>query len=812
MAKDDYRPEGRYITAQDVADRLLPDLYIHEVLLWAPDLFAYTSYLLSMTSAYQLVVSPPSKKTWQPEPEEIKKWLQNKASRNLNSWITQAVEDWPPKRQIDIKKKVRDTVNALGTILSELDKEYENLIDERKNDTSKKFPSYWNLLVEKTGQEWQRLLNTLGPEDCDQIDDTYHLGETKPSEDEFKEHRRVRQSELLRIVLTHTPPLLLACWSFFYHEVTRESKEGGKLRITDLLCNRDDHLRNHFYRNRLWNVSQSLLTMHAIADIASAGFGVSESASTAKKAFKFADRLLFGRAKGVYKDQMFFSGGSLSTFNTERVRVLPKRHNPPVGITLRSISSNLAFHQSSVDIVWRKAQNNPLGSRLLIENKTLKTPKTPETISILLFPFPLTVRTKDFREDNSSSKYLSICRDRKKKYFAYDPRFESRRQTEEEIKKTTLDVARKDREKAIKYSVDKSEEIYAERESERICKLIQAANEEHKDDKPVDVIIFPEAALNARTFESIEEKLKGFEKEEERPSLIIAGVRESQSDIVDDKDRPQNDVRDVNFPRNAVYCKYYNSENKNYYTKRDKDNEEIKGYPVPPSPTNPLDWETLRPRYVTPRYKQYKHHRWHLNKSQIQQYGLTSVLETDTEWFESIKIPKRRVSFLNLGDRLTISHLICEDLARQDPIAELIRHVGPSLVVAILMDGPQLRTRWSARYATVLADDPGCSVITLTSIGMAHRHNSQFGLMSRVIGLWNDSTSSNQREIELDYGAEAVLLTVEIGESLESTADGRTEVRATTKLSLQDVIQIYPRPDSTPKKKERKQKNNHKKV
>src|SRR5687768_17746605 len=37
--------------------------------------------------------------------------------------------------------------------------------------------------------------------------------------------------------------------------------------------------------------------------------------------------------------------------------------------------------------------------------------------------------------------------------------------------------------------------------------------------------------------------------------------------------------------------------------------------------------------------------------------------------------------------------LICEDLARQDPIAELVRHVGPTLVVTILMDGPQLKNR-----------------------------------------------------------------------------------------------------------------------
>jgi hypothetical protein len=60
------RPEGDSITAEDVAQRLMPTGNIHEVLLWPPDLFAFTSYILTLTSAYQLVVSPPSGKHWPP--------------------------------------------------------------------------------------------------------------------------------------------------------------------------------------------------------------------------------------------------------------------------------------------------------------------------------------------------------------------------------------------------------------------------------------------------------------------------------------------------------------------------------------------------------------------------------------------------------------------------------------------------------------------------------------------------------------------------------------------------------------------------
>ena len=59
--------------------------------------------------------------------------------------------------------------------------------------------------------------------------------------------------------------------------------------------------------------------------------------------------------------------------------------------------------------------------------------------------------------------------------------------------------------------------------------------------------------------------------------------------------------------------------------------------------------------------------------------------------------------------------------AEPEPAAELIRAVGPNLLIALLMDGPQLSNRWPARYAAVLAEDPGTSVLTLTSLGMAER-------------------------------------------------------------------------------------------
>jgi hypothetical protein len=62
----------------------------------------------------------------------------------------------------------------------------------------------------------------------------------------------------------------------------------------------------------------------------------------------------------------------------------------------------------------------------------------------------------------------------------------------------------------------------------------------------------------------------------------------------------------------------------------------------------------------------------------------------------------------------TLTTLICEDLAWNDSCQELVHAIGPNLVFTLLMNGPQLKTRWPARYAKILADDPGSSVLSIT--------------------------------------------------------------------------------------------------
>lgn len=107
--------------------------------------------------------------------------------------------------------------------------------------------------------------------------------------------------------------------------------------------------------------------------------------------------------------------------------------------------------------------------------------------------------------------------------------------------------------------------------------------------------------------------------------------------------------------------------------------------------------------------EQEKHHRWKLDNSQIMQYSLGSSLYHAKAWWEHIDISTRRLSFVRLAPWLNICALICEDLARPDPAGDIVRAVAPNLVVSLLMDGPQLMSRWASRHAATLAEDPGSS-------------------------------------------------------------------------------------------------------
>jgi len=182
--------------------------------------------------------------------------------------------------------------------------------------------------------------------------------------------------------------------------------------------------------------------------------------------------------------------------------------------------------------------------------------------------------------------------------------------------------------------------------------------------------------------------------------------------------------------------------------------------------------------------KQSKHHRWRLDASQVDQYGLGDAFRKKEFWWEHIELGERRLHFLNLNTWLGVTVLICEDLARQEPVSELVRAVGPTMLVALLMDGPQLLRRWPGRYAAVLADDPGTSVLTLTSVGMARLSKPKDGPPSSVFALWNDAKS---RPVEIGFEndqAVGVVLKLRRETFEEWTADGRSDFGETSYLLL----------------------------
>lgn len=169
-----------------------------------------------------------------------------------------------------------------------------------------------------------------------------------------------------------------------------------------------------------------------------------------------------------------------------------------------------------------------------------------------------------------------------------------------------------------------------------------------------------------------------------------------------------------------------------------------------------------------------KHHRWQLNSSQITDYALGATLDPNSLWWEGIGIPPREIDLSVLRGSSVFTAMICEDLARSEPCHEPLRSVGPNLVFVLLMDGAQLPSRWPARYATALADDPGSSVLTLTSLGLMHRTNNtcRYSPPSRHIAIWKDDTGGTV-QIECPRDSHAVLLTIVGEQAEESTIDGR---------------------------------------
>jgi hypothetical protein len=90
----------------------------------------------------------------------------------------------------------------------------------------------------------------------------------------------------------------------------------------------------------------------------------------------------------------------------------------------------------------------------------------------------------------------------------------------------------------------------------------------------------------------------------------------------------------------------------------------------------------------------------------------------------------------------------------------------------------------------VLADDPGSAVCTLTSYGMVRRCRPPGCQPSRIVALWKDATGE-QTEIELEDGADAVLIATNVSVGGCITADGRRHTGSTSTLTLAAVQSLH---------------------
>ena len=254
----------------------------------------------------------------------------------------------------------------------------------------------------------------------------------------------------------------------------------------------------------------------------------------------------------------------------------------------------------------------------------------------------------------------------------------------------------------------------------------------------VHAVVLPELALSESEFTAVEPLVAG------RGAMLVSGVRKCGCE--DTGGMPANTCAIQPFGLTTLYD--------------------------PRKKVKPADLERFR-------RIQFKHHRWCLDRGQIIQYSLGGRLPASRDCWELHYIGEREINFITLTRWLTISTLICEDLARQEPVTEVVRAVGPNLIFALLMDGPQLKSRWSSRYASVLAEDPGCSVLSLTSLGMSRR--SQGGTpgndRSHTIALWRDPIYG-ERELSLNNGDDACVLSLVCKTNEEFTIDGRGDGRS----------------------------------
>jgi hypothetical protein len=415
-----------------------------------------------------------------------------------------------------------------------------------------------------------------------------------------------------------------------------------------------------------WELTCTLIELHVTADEACGGVGMRPD-----KIDDVDTAMLV-----MMGNEMLGNRDTLSNLSTDLVRVLPKMRTPQCGMTLRSMSGNLALcPYGEVDVKYASVLT-PIKEHI-------------NSFNLLLLPVPLEVRPKNFCP--ADGPLLNM--DEKFRFFRFEPE--------------PLDIS-----------------------------YIEDACHKAKDQSGgVQGIILPELACSEDELKTIQALLVTIFRED--VPFLLAGVRGAR--------------------KNSVEFSVYTNEDGGEWR-----------------------WRRLA---------QPKHHRWCLDRTQIDNYHVGAALHPRHLWWEDIALPARELRFIVANSWFGLCPLICEDLARQDPVAQIVRTLGPPLVIALLLDGPQFEGRWPGRYATVLADDPGSSVLTFTALGMASRCVPEGKTPSRVVGLWKDARNG-PKHLELAPAARSLLLTICNEWAEEFIADGRGDGKCAANLYLANVEQL----------------------
>lgn len=280
----------------------------------------------------------------------------------------------------------------------------------------------------------------------------------------------------------------------------------------------------------------------------------------------------------------------------------------------------------------------------------------------------------------------------------------------------------------------------------RVQDLVRALLEQLKSKETIHAIVFPEYALDWTTYEAVADMLR-----DEYPNIqfLISG---SSSNC---------NGQQGNYALSSCFFQIYDAMGK---------------------PKHRIMTSVSRP----------KHHRWSLDGNQIESYELTKAFAKKGKrhrWWESISVEPREIHINPMRSSSVFTAMICEDLARTEPAHEPLRSVGPNLIFVLLMDGPQYTWRWSARYSMGLVDDPGSSVLTITSRALVDRWNTATAPRNGHVGLWKDE-ENRTAEITCKPGAEAVLLKLKGNRETELTTDGRENSQTFSWTKLGDAVEI----------------------